>query len=163
MERLKLPNSVVGSIDVARLLREMNNLDDFFVSVNARPAGTAMQQLPKLSRQLDQLSHENELNLLDESHRARLSAALKEIYETAPKLHISFASEPSNKPFEEILMWVRRNIHPHAMIMVGLQPAIAAGCVLRTPNKIFDMSLRARLQKQEPYLARLIKGAVDGR
>ena len=162
MEHLRLPNTVISPIDVARLLRELNNLDDFFVSVKNRQAGTSMQ-LPKLSRQLDQLSHDNELNLLDESHRAGLNQKLTKIYEAAPKMHISFASEPSSKPFEDILLWLRKNIDPHTLVTVGLQPAIAAGCVVRTSNKLFDMSLRAGLERQRPYLARLIKGAVDGR
>lgn len=162
MEHLRLPNTVISPIDVARLLRELNNLDDFFVGVKNRQAGTSMQ-LPKLSRQLDQLSHDNELNLLDETHRANLKQTLMAIYEGAPKLHISFASEPSSKPFEEILSWLRKNIHQHTLVTVGLQPAIAAGCVVRTANKLFDMSLRGSLETQRPYLARLIKGAVDGR
>lgn len=162
MERLRLPNSVISSIDVGRLLREINNLDDFFVGVKNRQPGVSMQ-LPRLSRQLDQLSHDNELNLLDESHRTNLKQALTAIYETAPKMHISFASEPSSKPLEEILVWLRKNIHRHTLVTVGLQPAIAAGCVVRTSNKLFDMSLRAGLEQQRPYLAKLIKGAVDGR
>lgn len=162
MEHLRLPNTVISPIDVARLLRELNNLDDFFVSVKNRQSGTAMQ-LPKLSRQLDQLSRDNELNLLDDRQRTGLKDALQAIYDKAPKMHVSFASEPSAKPFEQVLVWFRRNIHPHTLVTVGLQPAIAAGCVVRTPNKVFDMSLRGSLQKQEPYLARLIKGAVDGR
>jgi F0F1-type ATP synthase delta subunit len=74
----------------------------------------------------------------------------------------SFAAEPSARSFEPVLTWLRTNIHPQAMVQIGLQPAIAAGCVLRTPNRVFDMSLRSGLKKQEPYLARLIKGAVDG-
>lgn len=162
MEHLRLPNSIISSIDIGRLLRELNNLDDFFVGVKNRQSGTSMQ-LPKLSRQLDQLSHDNEINLLDESHRENLNKTLTAIYETAPKMHISFASEPSSKPFETILVWLRKNIHPHTLVTVGLQPAIAAGCVIRTSNKLFDMSLRAGLEQQRPYLAKLIKGAVDGR
>jgi len=162
VERLKLPNTVISPIDIGRLLRELSSLDDFFASTKSRQPGTTMQ-LPKLSRQLDLLSHDNEINLLDESHRQALSRNLKEIYETGPKLHFSFASEPAYKPFEQILIWVRRNIHPHTLVTVGLQPGIAAGCVVRSTNKVFDMSLRTDLEKQRPYLASLIKGAVDGR
>ncbi len=162
MERLRLPNTVISPVDISRLLRELNNLDDFFVSAKNRQAGTGMQ-LPKLSRQLDQLSHDNEINLLDESHRVGLKQTLESIYERAPKIHISFASEPGSKPFEQVLIWLRKNIHPQTLVTIGLQPAIAAGCILRTHNKIFDMGLRASLEQQRPYLARLIKGAVDGR
>jgi F0F1-type ATP synthase delta subunit len=67
------------------------------------------------------------------------------------------------KALEKILLWLRQNVHPQVLLQVGLQPAIAAGCVLRTTNKIFDMSLKAHLSQQTDYLKQLISGAADGR
>lgn len=162
MALIKLPNTLVGRVDLRRMARELNGLDDFFAAAKVRGGGTAMQ-LPRLSRIMDQLARDNNVNLLDPAARAGLLAELKKIETEAPQLHISFAAEPSPKAFEKILVWLRENIHPHALVQIGLQPSIAAGCVLRTPNRIFDMSLRSELDKQAPYLARLIKGAVDGR
>jgi F0F1-type ATP synthase delta subunit len=78
-------------------------------------------------------------------------------------LHISFASEPTPKSVEPILEWMRNQIHPQTLLQVGLAPSIAAGCVLRTPNKFFDMSIRNHLQKQAHFLGELIAGVVDGR
>jgi F0F1-type ATP synthase delta subunit len=75
-------------------------------------------------------------------------------------LHISFAAEPSTQALEKILVWFRANIHPQALLQVGLQPTIAAGCVLRTPNKVFDMSLRNHLIEQQKYLMQLIDVAA---
>lgn len=162
MERLKLPTAVISEIDVARLLRELNGLNDFFVSARVRTAGTAMQR-PKLSRLMDQLARDNGINLLEEAERTKLLDGLKQVQAQAPKLHISFAADPSPKAMEQVLIWLRRNIHPQTLVQVGMQPSIAAGCIVRTPNKIFDMSLRSSLKKQEPYLVKLIVGAVNGR
>lgn len=162
MERLRLPNAVVGEIEIARLRRELNGLNDFFVSSRSRAGGTAVQP-PKLSRLLDQLAKDNQVNLLEEADRAKLLGALDQIQQQAPRLQISFATEPQPKSLEPILGWLRQNIHPHALVQVGLQPAIAAGCIVRTPNKVFDLSLRSSLKEQEPYLVRLIVGAVNGR
>jgi F0F1-type ATP synthase delta subunit len=162
MELLKLPAIVISQSDISRLLRELNGLDDFFVGANARVAGTKMQ-LPKISRQMDQLARDNHINLLDDKVRQNLSAALKVIEDKAPKMHISFAVEASPKALEKILVWLRQNVDPQVLLQVGLQPSIAAGCMLRTTNKIFDMSLRSNLKKQTPYLTQLIQGAVDGR
>jgi hypothetical protein len=162
MAPLKLPPSVIGEIDINRLQRELNSLNDFFIGATARPAGTSML-LPKLSRSMDQLARDNEVNLLDESHRAKLGEALEHVHATAPSFHISFAVEPSPKALEKILVWLRQNIHPQVLLQVGLQPVIAAGCVLRTTNKVFDMSLRAHLNSQTQQLTKLIQGAADGR
>jgi F0F1-type ATP synthase delta subunit len=162
VEHLKLPTTLVNQTDLARVLRELNSLNDFFTEARIRSGGTAMN-MPKLSRLLDQLARENSVNLLDESERSNLFTSLQAIAKSAPKMHLSFAAEPSFKALEQILIWLRQNIHPHSLVQVGLQPAIAGGCVLRTANKVFDMSLRSNLKKQETYLAQLIKGAADGR
>jgi F0F1-type ATP synthase delta subunit len=161
VEVLKLSNSVISPSDVARLERELNSLDDFFVAAKARQTGTTMQ-LPKLTRALNQMAQDNNVNLLEESDRHRLAQALKLAYDQSPTLHISFATEASPKALEKMVVWVRTNIHPQALIQVGLQPSIAAGCFLRTANKTFDMSLRATMKKSEPQLLKLIAGAVDG-
>lgn len=160
MEQLRLTPSIVGAVEINRLLRELDNLNDFFVAARIRTPGTAVQP-PKISGMLSQLAIENKLNLIEESSRAALIKGLTQIVHDAPNLHISFASEPSPKALEKILIWMRGNIHPHVLLRVGLQPAIAAGCVLRTPNKVFDMSMRNNLKNQEPYLVKLIVGASN--
>jgi F0F1-type ATP synthase delta subunit len=162
VEHLKLPTTVIGEVDIARLLRELNQLNDFFVGAKARTTGTTML-MPKLSRLLDQLSKENNINLLDEAARNRLIETLEQIQEQAPKVHLSFAAEPSVQGVDKILGWLRQNIHPQVLVQIGLQPSIAAGCILRTPNKVFDMSLRTNLKEKQIYLTQLIAGAVNGR
>jgi hypothetical protein len=128
---IQLSTNIVSQVDVARILRELKNLDDFFIAAKTRTTGSPMQ-LPRLTRLLD-------------------------------LLHISFAAEPSTQALEKILIWFRTNIHAQALLQVGLQPTIAAGCVLRTNNKVFDMSLRENLSKQKPFLVQLIDSAVKGR
>lgn len=158
---LKLATTIVSQVDVARVLRELNALTDFFVGAAARKSGTPMQP-PRLTRTLTQLAQENHFNLLEESNRKELARMLNEVLGHAPLLHISFAADPSVKSLETILVWLRSNIHSQALLQVGLQPNIAAGCVLRTPNKVFDLSMRSYLQKQESYLVELIAGAARG-
>lgn len=161
MEPLKLPSTVVGASDLVRLRREVAALNDFFVAAKAKPAGSDMP-MPQATRSLDLLAKENNLNLLDEKARNHLIEQLDVIHKEAPSFHISFAVEASPKALERILVWLRQNIHPQVLLQVGLQPAIAAGCVLRTTNRIFDMSLRQRLNSQTDYLTELIRGNNNG-
>jgi len=162
VEPLKLPNNLFGRGDIMNLSRELNSLNDFFIGAAARQAGTPMQA-PKTTRLMEQLAELNKLNLLDEPTRKKLGDELDRLIQQAPNIHISFASEPSPKTLEPVLVWLRANIHPQIMLQVGLQPSIAAGCTVRTANKIFDFSLRSYLEKQSQYLAALVSGAVDGR
>lgn len=156
----KLPNTVISYADMMRLARELDRLEDFFTGAANRPPGSPQAAPPRLTRSLDQVAQENKLNLLDAGDRHKLVDMLKKLQAVAPRLHISFASEPSPLGLERILTWFRTNIHPYALIQVGLQPGIAAGCVLRTPNRQFDMSLRSYLNGQEEYLGRLIQVAA---
>ncbi len=160
--KLKLPLGVVDQGDVMRLARELGALDDFFVGAAVRKAGSP-QQPPKTTRLLGQLAEANGANLLEKSDRAVLKLGLENLIENAPVVHMSFASEPSPKSVEPILDWFRRQVHPQTLLQVGLAPSIAAGCVLRTPNKFFDLSIRVHLQKQAHFLNELISGVVDGR
>ncbi len=161
MEPLKLTPSIVSQTDLARLTRELNSLEDFFVSATNRQSGVSMK-LPKLTRMMDDLCRENNVNLLDQDHRTQLGVRLKNLYDHAPRVHASFAVEPNPRALEKILVWLRSNVHPQTLINTGIQPNIAAGCKLRTANKVFDMSLRANLEKQSQYLAQLLQGAVSG-
>lgn len=159
---LKLPLSLISKVDVARIMRELNALDDFFTSAKVREAGEPIKP-PKLTRLLNQLAHDNGFNLLDERQRQELQTRLNAVMGKAPLLHISFATEPTPRALERIIVWLRDNIHPQALLQVGLQPTIAAGCVLRTPNLLFDMSIRNYLKREEPYLMELIRGAARER
>ena len=161
MEQLKLPKDLIGKGDVHRILREINALNDFFVGAKARQPGSSVQ-MPKTSRTLETMAAENGLNLFEESVRQQLYKTLDVLSESAPSMHISFASEPSPKALEPILSWLRENIHPQILLSVGYQPSIAAGCVLRSTNKIFDMSMGAHLQRQTPLLMKLLAGSING-
>jgi len=161
MEQLKLPVSLVSKGDVQRLLRELNALNDFFVGAAVRQPGQSVV-MPKTSKNLDQLATDNKRNLFEEPARKQLYADLENLLSNAPDLHISFASEPTPRALEPLIRWMRDNLHPQVLVSVGYQPAIAAGCVLRTPNKVFDMSMGAHLRKQTPLLMKFLSGSING-
>lgn len=150
-----LPPQVSGRTDINRLLRELEMLEEAMIAEQ-----TKKSPAPKVTSLLNQTALVNGYKLLEQTHRRHITDQLTKIRDHAPLLHISFAAEPSPKVAETILGWLRANVHRYVLLQIGLQPAIAAGCVLRTPNKIFDMSLGASLQKQTPYLLELLKGAA---
>lgn len=154
---LKVPLTIVSKVDVAKLMREIIGLNDFLVGANNREPGQPMQ-LPKVSRSLEEIASINKLNLLDENNRKELYSKLSVVMNESPQIHMSFASEPSAKAIARLLEWLRANIHANTLLQIGLQPNIAAGAVVRTPNLFFDLSLRHYLKQQEPYLAQLLRG-----
>ena len=154
---LALPTIVVGPTDLNRLHRELEALNDYIREAALRKAGEDSSKLPRTSRMLDEFMALNKLNLLQAADRDTVIAFLKQLHTTAPVLHISFAVDPSAAFVDKIVLWLRQNIHPQVLLRVGLQPSIAAGCVVRTPNHQYDFSLRRRFTANRPLLIKKLE------
>lgn len=148
---LKLPVLVVSLVDVGRLLREIEALDDTLLQLHVRQGGKAVA-MPKTSLLMDQLIELNSLNLLQAADRQRLQRFLTLVKQKAPVLHISFAADPSVVFTQKLMTWLRREVHPQLLLTIGLQPSIAAGCMIRTTNKYFDFTLRQKFGAKRDLL-----------
>jgi F0F1-type ATP synthase delta subunit len=148
-----LPNSLIGGVDLGRLIRELEVLDDFLYQTQIRTPGTSMQ-IPKTSKTLDEISGDNHYSLLDKNHRAQLLKSLKQLDAHAPVIHMSFAVEASPAFAGKIVAWMRQHIHQYLLVEIGLQPTVSVGCVVRTNNKIFDMSLRNKFLESRGILVK---------
>jgi hypothetical protein len=165
---MQLPLLVTSPVDVGRLLRELEVVDDKFLQLGLRASAASMAigdqddpapsskestgpaehpkgtstKLPRISRLLDQTIQLNQLNLLQTADRATLQQFLTAVQQQSPLLHISFSSDPAPAFVEKLMAWLRQEIHPSVLLIIGLQPTIGAGCILRGTNKQFDLSLR---------------------
>lgn len=155
---LVLPMSVTSRVDVGRLLREVEGLEQFLHQASIRQPGTSVK-MPKTSRLLDEFIDNNKLNPLVEKDRLQMQTFLVSVRSKAPVLHMSFSADPSAVFVQKLTTWLRKEIHPLTLLQVGLQPSIGAGCILRTTNKHFDFSLRQRfLKKRDLLTAKLQQG-----
>jgi hypothetical protein len=157
-----LPLLVVGPADVARLMRELESLDDYLHQASLRAGGGEAPKLPKTSRMLDDFASTNELNFLHEAERQKAKQYLEDTLKSAPVLAMSFATDPSSAFVGKIIAWLRENIDHRVLLKIGLQPSIAAGCTLRTPNKYYDFSLREHFAQQRPILVERLKKVGAG-
>ncbi|HEX8763070.1 MAG TPA: hypothetical protein VF733_04920 [Candidatus Saccharimonadales bacterium] len=154
--RLELPTIIFGPVEVHRLQREMESLQEFLQAAAIREPGK-QAPLPRTSRMLETLATDNKLNLLQTADQHKLFTFLQKVEAKAPVLHISLAADPSAAFTARIVSWLRSNIHPYALLQLGLQPTIAAGCVVRTANKTFDFSLRHHFEDQRALLLESIQ------
>ncbi|HVX48325.1 MAG TPA: hypothetical protein VHA05_03150 [Candidatus Saccharimonadales bacterium] len=137
----QLPPLAVGTAEINRLLRELAAIDNTLLEHTLRRKDGETEEL-RTSRLMDQLIEVNELNLLHKEERDRLRRFLETVNDRAPVLHMSFSADPTPAFLEKLVVWLRENIHPQALVTIGVQPTIAAGCIVRTTNKYFDFSLR---------------------
>jgi hypothetical protein len=159
-EFLKLPDSLVGPADLAKAIREIESMDNFLRQAKIRTPGNPVTP-PKTSKALEDLSEANGISLLDESQRSALKETLQIMRKNPIKVHISFASTPSASFLQEVCKWFRQNVHQSALLETGLQPSIAAGCVVRTRNQIFDLSLRNRFALSREMLSKALEQADE--
>lgn len=147
---LILPIAVVSPTDIARMLKELESLDEFFRQSAIR-AGGQPQTAPRYSRLLDEVVVANKLNLLQPDNRESLKESFQSLSDHAPILHISFSVDPPGPYVQKIVDWLRTNIEGTILVRVGLQPNIGAGCVVRTTNKSFDFSLRKFFESKHDF------------
>lgn len=158
---MTLPTLIFGSVEAHRLQRELEALEEYAQQATIRnKADKQPLTLPQVSRLLNALATENHKDLLKADDRAALAVFLQQVITYAPTLHISFATDPSAAFTAKIVGWLRSNIHPLVLVQLGLQPSIAAGCVVRTTNKVFDLSLRDRFSQQKSVLLTVLEGGT---
>jgi F0F1-type ATP synthase delta subunit len=151
---LKLPLTVMTKQDLHRLIREVEALDNYINQNSIR--GQKSAALPRLTNTLEALLRENSMDIMDDKLRAGLRVKIGGLVNTAPVVHMSFAVEPSSYMTQQIVAWFRKEVHPALMLHTGIQPTIAAGCVMRTTNKYFDFSLRQHLKASQDLLRQAI-------
>lgn len=154
-ETMTLPTLVFGLVEVRRLHRELESLEAYLQQARIRAAGS-QAPLPRLSRMLEVCASSNHLNLMQADDRQKLTTFLQAVAVTAPTIHISFAVDPSSGFTAKIVTWLREQVHPLALLQLGLQPSIAAGCIVRTNNKVFDFSLRQAFDAHRSMLVEAI-------
>lgn len=157
-EGLKLPMLVTSPVDVGRLVRELQEIDEAMHQLKLRK-DTKSVSLPKTSQLMDQTISLNKLNLLLVGDREKLQSFLETVQAKSPVLHISFSADPPVNFIEKLMTWLRREIHPNVLMTVGLQPTIGAGCMVRSTNKIFDFTLRQKFAANRDLLLQKMSGA----
>ena len=150
-KKLKLPVLVATPVDIGRLVRELEALNDNLLQLKLRQGEKAVR-LPKTSQLMDQTVQLNKLNLLDAADRKALLRFLEAVKKQAPVLHASFSADPPVNFVEKLMTWLRREIHPQVLLTIGLQPTIGAGCMIRSTNHYFDFTLRNRFDNQREVL-----------
>lgn len=148
--------NVVTNMDLGRVIREAEKIDEFLYQSKIRSPGSSLT-MPKTTKMLEDLAETNGLSLLNTTHRKHLIGNLQKIKAEGKKIHISFAVEPTPAVMQKIVAWLRDNISANLVIEIGVQPTISVGCVVRTTNKVFDMSMRHRFADSKRMLSEILE------
>ena len=155
-----LPSQISTPGDLSRLIRELDNLDEYLNQAALRSSQEA-SKIPQTSRALEELASMKSFNLLKSDDRKAFKTLLDEIKKKAPTIHFGFATPPSLTFLNKLVAWLRSNIHPQLLIKVGLEPSIVGGCIVRTTNKQFDFTLRKHFILKHDLLVEGLTGSKE--
>ncbi len=155
-----LPPSVVTKVDLSRLIREVEWIDNEMTAAAVRTkTGAEQAAAPTVSAALEGFLAQNQLALTISRDRTELITQLRLLKDKIPVIHMTFAVVADRESLQELAAWVRSSVHPQALISVGLQPALVAGVYLRTPNHVHDLSLRAMLSGSHDVLIKALEAS----
>lgn len=157
-----LPPALIGRADVSRLLREIEKVDYELETQEIRTPGQPLA-IPNMSRALTEVITLNNVDITVLQERKRLLESLRDAKDRAPNVQITFAIDPAPEITAQLVGWIRENLHPRALVTIGLQPAIIGGCVVRTPDHIYDFSLRKRFKDEQANLIQAINTTIARR
>lgn len=152
-----LPSALIGRVDLARLVREVEAVDSNLETQKVKNHGEGGYRMPNLSQSLSDFVEINKLDLTNDKERVVTKEQLKRLKEKAPIIHMTFATTADPETLQQLVEWVRENLHPQALISVGLQPSLVGGVYLRTPNHIYDFSLRALMQDKRSIVVQSLE------
>jgi hypothetical protein len=147
---VKLPPALIGRAHLAQLVRELEDVEN---NLERQKAKGEKLSVPTLSQALADCVEMNKVELLVGTDRRDFKSALRTMKDKAPTMHFTFATQPDGESLQQLVEWVRQNIHPQALVSVGLQPALVGGVFVRTPNHVHDFSLRAKLHDSRGLIA----------
>jgi hypothetical protein len=149
-----LPSALITGADLARLVRELEDVDNELEAQKARnrDSGKDGYHLPNVSQGLNDFVELNKLDLADDQARMQLKKELNKLKNKAPVIHLTFAVEADMPSLRQLAEYIRKEFHPQALLHVGLQPAIVGGVYMRTPNHVHDFTLRAKLAESRSVI-----------
>jgi hypothetical protein len=151
------PEALTGHADLARLLRELEVLDNDLESQRARNRGSNEgYHLPNTSRALNDFLEANKIDIANDHARMELRTSLRKLKDHAPVVHLTFATEADPESLQKVVGWIRRELHPQALINVGLQPSLIGGVYVRTPNHVHDFSIRAYMKNSREIIVKAL-------
>lgn len=157
-----LPPALITRADLARIVREVESIDVELEAQKARAhtTGKATHHMPSMSQGLSDFAEMNKVDVADDQARMHLKEDLRRLKDKAPVMHMTFASPTDPQSLQQLVDWIRKEIHPQALLQVGLQPALVGGVYLRTPNHVHDFSLRQLLADKRSVIVNALDLAL---
>jgi hypothetical protein len=151
-----LPNSIYSPDHLRFCIGELRS---YAVALAERDRGSQVA-LPELSVESSDLLHEikgADSNRFDVV--TALASELERHLESAPNVTITLAAPAPHGLKIELVRWLRDNILREVMVEFLVNPDISGGMILRTRNKVYDLSFRTKLLENSARFVPILEAA----
>lgn len=146
--KLKLPDSVASTQDLAALILEVRDYARWFAheSIKSRVHATHPSQRPEMSAAASELIRSVEAKKSPSRQDFDdLVTSLTHIKNTAPTMTITLAAPATSDIKRSLAGWCRSNISADILIDFQFNRTLLGGMVLRSGSHIFDWSFRRQI------------------
>jgi hypothetical protein len=143
-QNFQLPASLAQPVDLNRMIRDLELISEHLGQEALKDPN---KKIPvNLPDKIKDISEKYHIDVSDKKQRENLLAWMKHLREIAPVVNVSFGSEASDQVTQKVTAWFRQEIHPYCLVVVGLEPDIGVGSMVRTSNRVFDFSLKTKIK-----------------
>lgn len=161
--QLALPPTLITKVDFAHMINEVEVIDAALEAQKVRGYKKEQYRLPAISRTLSDFLTLNQVDVLDDHTRMAFKAQVRKLKDKVPIVHLTFATPADAESLEYLAGWIRQEIHPLAVLSVGMQPSLIGGTYIRTPNHVHDYSMRALFKGKTSVLVEELSRLEDAR
>lgn len=155
---LRLPETIATKADLVNVLRNLEDVLDTYRENSIRSdEGVDFTAQTDVSSNLAALVQENQL-AVDVRTLNALQTWLNQLKDRAPVVRFTLASDPTPEFLGRIVSWLRQASGQFVLVRFGIQPSIAAGCIMYTPAHHYDFSLRSKILKSGSILIKYVSG-----
>lgn len=159
--QLALPAQIATKSDLVGVLRNVESVLDAYIENGVRKfEGVDFVSRPDVSSNLATLVRENNLEVTVEVLKS-LKNWLQHLLDHAPIVRFVFASDPNPEFLGRIVHWMRSESGQFVIIRYSIQPNIAAGCLLYTPARRYDFSLRQHLLDRADVFTKQLTNVIS--
>lgn len=160
MAQLNLPNAIATKSDLVNVIRNVDEVIDSYIQNRVRDLeGVDFKSRPDVTSNLAELVSINKLQVTVDNLRS-LKDWLARLNEHAPVVRFTFASDPTPEFVGNLVNWLRQASGQFVLIRYGVQPTIAAGCLMYTPARMYDFSLRHHLLTSQEVFSQALDKAM---
>lgn len=143
-----LPDAITTQRQLRQVIEELKNLN---------PTADKQTAYDQLSYEAQALVGANQSQWEDSSDIAAFTQKLEQAYQNTPVFDVILPTYPHDTFLSELSGWFRREIHPNSLLDIKVRRSIGGGMVLRSKNRLFDLSLRPQILQSRDKIPEVLR------